>query len=408
MTTATIDLPDKLVDLFGGSARFRVSHGGRGSGKTKGFAKMTAIRGYMAGMTGKSGVILCGREHLNSLEESSLEEVKDAIRSEPFLMDYYEIGEKFVRSKDRRIRYVFAGLRHNLDSVKSKANILLAWIDEAESVSESAWMKLIPTVRTEGSEIWITYNPESSESATHRRFRAATSDDVKVVELNWRDNPWFPDVLEAERKRDLEQRPDVYGHIWEGEFLTQTNVQVFAGKWKVQEFTPDTTWNGPYFGVDFGFRPDPLAAVKCWVHDENLYIEKEAYGNEVEIDATVDFIKRRMPEIANYEIRADSAEPKTISYLQRMGLPRIQPVKKWPNSVAEGIRFIRGFKSVIIHPTCTGAARDFRLYSHKVDRLTGDILPDVLDADNHAPDAVRYAIAPLIKQQGAGKMVIRL
>jgi phage terminase large subunit len=86
----------------------------------------------------------------------------------------------------------------------------------------------------------------------------------------------------------------------------------------------------------------------------------------------------------------------------------MQGVKKWPNSIQEGIRFIRGFKSVIIAPNCKGAIDDFRLYSHKVDKLSGDILPDVIDANNHAPDAVRYAIAPLIKVQASGKMVIRI
>jgi phage terminase large subunit len=405
---AEIQLPDKLLPVFSGAARYRVAHGGRGSGKTKAFAKMAAMWGYIAGKSGRVGVILCGREHLNSLDDSSMAEVKEAIQSEPFLASYYEMGEKYIRSRDGRIRFLFVGLRHNLDSVKSKASILLAWVDEAESVSEQAWRKLVPTVRTEGSEIWVTYNPESPESATHRRFRAVQDDSIKIAELNWRDNPWFPDVLNDERKRDQEYRPDVYGHIWEGDFLSQTDVQVFAGKWRVQEFEPQQGWAGPYFGMDFGFRPDPLAAVKVWVHDESLWIEKEAYANNVEIDATADFVSRHMPEIAQHVVRADSAEPKTISYLQRHGLPRIEPVKKWPNSVEEGIRFIRGFKSVIIHPRCTGSARDFRLYSHKVDRMTGDILPDVLDADNHAPDAVRYAIAPLIKQQGAGKMVIRI
>ena len=100
--------------------------------------------------------------------------------------------------------------------------------------------------------------------------------------------------------------------------------------------------------VDFGFRPDPLVAVKCWVNDENLYIEKEAYGVGIEIDNTHNFISSQIPEFDRYTCRADSAEPKTISYLQRHGFPRMEGVKKWPNSIQEGIRFIRGFKSVII------------------------------------------------------------
>lgn len=216
---ARIELPPKLVDLFDGKARYRVAYGGRGSGKTRSFALMSAVYGYKWGMSGNQGQILCAREHLNSLDESSLEEVKSAIRSVEWLNAYYEIGEKFIRSKDGRINYVFAGLRRNLDSIKSKARVILAWIDEAENVSEGAWQKLIPTIREEESEIWVTYNPESKHSAVHQRFRKAPSNDVKVCEINWRDNPWFPDVLNQERLNDKELRPDVYDHIWEGAFL---------------------------------------------------------------------------------------------------------------------------------------------------------------------------------------------
>jgi phage terminase large subunit len=228
VTTATIDLPPKLVPIFDGAARYRGSYGGRGSGKTRTFAKMTAIMGYQWGMSGKEGQILCAREHLNSLDESSLEEIKAAIRSEAFLAEYYEIGEKFVRSKDGRIKYTFSGLRHNLDSIKSKARILLCWVDEAEPVSDEAWRKLIPTIREEGSEIWVTWNPERKQSATHKRFRENPPEGAKITELNWRDNPWFPAVLEQERQNDMKNRPDHYAHIWEGEFVTVVEGAYYA------------------------------------------------------------------------------------------------------------------------------------------------------------------------------------
>lgn len=220
MTTQQISLPPKLVPVFEGKARYRGSWGSRGSGKTRSFALMTAVWGFRFGSSGISGQILCGREHLNSLEESSLEEIKAAIRSVGWLEDYYDIGEKYIRSKDGRISYVFAGLRHNLDSIKSKARVLLAWIDEAETVSESAWRKLTPTVRgDEDSEIWVTWNPESKDSATHKRFRDNPPTNSKIVRLNYDDNPWFPNVLEQERLEDLERRPDSYGHVWMGDFL---------------------------------------------------------------------------------------------------------------------------------------------------------------------------------------------
>jgi phage terminase large subunit len=228
VTTAKIELPPKLVDVFDGEARYRVAYGGRGSGKTRTFAKMTAIRGYQWGATGQEGQILCAREYMNSLDESSLEEIKAAIRSEPFLNEYYEIGEKFIRSKDGRIKYTFSGLRHNLDSIKSKARILLCWVDEAEPVSDEAWRKLIPTIREEGSEIWVTWNPERKNSATHKRFRENPPEHTRGTEINWRDNPWFPSVLEQERVNDFTRRPDHYGHIWEGEFVTVVEGAYYA------------------------------------------------------------------------------------------------------------------------------------------------------------------------------------
>lgn len=220
MSQATIELPDKLVPVFSGRARYRGAYGGRGSAKTRTFAKMSALWGYKAAKAGREGIILCGREFMNSLEDSSLAEVKAAIRSEPFLKDFYEIGEKFVRTRCGRVSYSFSGLRHNLDSIKSKAKILLFWADEAEAISETAWKKVIPTVREDGSEIWVTWNPERRGSATDKRFRQNPPDDAKIVEMNWSDNPFFPDVLDQERLRDQRDRPEEYDHIWEGDYVS--------------------------------------------------------------------------------------------------------------------------------------------------------------------------------------------
>ncbi|MDY0710593.1 PBSX family phage terminase large subunit, partial [Pasteurella multocida] len=236
-------------------------------------AKMTAVIAYKRAMAGDSGVILCGREFMNSLEDSSLEEVKQAIRAESFLNDFFEIGEKYIRTKCGRVSYIFSGLRHNLDSIKSKARILLAWVDEAESVSEMAWSKLIPTVREHNSEIWLTWNPEKRDSATDKRFRQFPPDSSVIVEMNYTDNPWFPDVLEQERLNDKKRLDDAtYRWIWEGAYLEASEAQIFNGKYEELEFKPNQDFNGPYFGLDFGFAKDPTAAVKCWVFDNNLYI----------------------------------------------------------------------------------------------------------------------------------------
>ena len=231
MSTVQIEIPPKLLPVFTGPADVRGAYGGRGSGKTRTFAKMTAIRAYMWDMAGREGIILCGRQFMNSLDDSSMEEIKAAIRSEPWLMGHFEIGEKFIRTKSRRVSYKFAGLDRSLDSIKSKSRILLCWVDEAEPVTEEAWIKLIPTLREEDSELWVTWNPESKRSSTHKRFREGPADPrMKVAEINFKDNPWFPSVLDRTRKRDLAARPEQYEHIWEGAF-----AHVFAGAYYVKE-----------------------------------------------------------------------------------------------------------------------------------------------------------------------------
>jgi len=199
---------------------YRIGYGGRGSAKTRSFAKMAAVHGYKCAEENRPGLIVCGREFMNSLEDSSLAEVKAAIASEPWLASVYDVGDKYVRTKDKRIEFAFTGLRHNLDSIKSKSRIRLLWVDEAEPVSEAAWQKAIPTVREDQSEIWVTWNPERRKSATHKRFRESPPAGAKIAAINWRDNPWFPETLNRTRLEDLEKRPDQYDHIWEGGFVS--------------------------------------------------------------------------------------------------------------------------------------------------------------------------------------------
>ena len=226
--TPQISLPPKLIPVFTGEARYRGAYGGRGSGKTRSFAIMAAVHGVRCAQAARSGIILCVREFMNSLDDSSMAEVKAAIQEDAFLASWYEIGEKFIRTKDRRVEFKFAGLNRNVDSVKSKSKILLCWADEAEPIIDLAWQKLIPTVREDQSEIWVTWNPERKNSSTHERFRGNAPDGAKIVELNWRDNPRFPDVLEQERINDFTRRPDHYEHIWEGDFVTVVEGSYYA------------------------------------------------------------------------------------------------------------------------------------------------------------------------------------
>lgn len=223
MQTAQIELPEKLIPVFAGPADVRGARGGRGSAKTRSFATMIAVRGYMFGMAGIKGLLLCGRQFMNSLADSSLEEVKRAIEEVSWLAEWYDVGQNYIKSKDGSIEFVFVGLDRNIASVKSKGRILICWVDEAEPVTDEAWTTLIPTLREEGSdwnaELWVTWNRKRKKAAVEKRFSNSKDPLIKIVELNWRDNPKFPAKLERDRLRDKEERPDQYDHVWEGDYV---------------------------------------------------------------------------------------------------------------------------------------------------------------------------------------------
>lgn len=409
MTTANVQIIPRLIPMFTvpfGAVDFRVAHGGRGSGKTMSFAKMVVIQAYVFASTGVSGGILCAREFMNSLEDSTLAEIKAAIASEDWLAPWFDVGEKYVRTRNLpgRVDFIFAGLRHNLDSLKSKARILLTWVDEAENVSEVAWRKLLPTVMRFAGEVWLTYNPEDPESATHKRFRANPSPRILIEQVNWDDNPWFPEALERERIDDQRFRPDTYEHIWNGEFLTLTEAQVFAGKYRIEAMEPPPNAT-PYFGLDFGFSSDPFAAVRIYKIGRTLLWRREAYSRGVLIHKLGGEIRAGVgDDVARYDVIADSSRPDDIGYLQQpihvsggsFQLPRVKGSVKGKGSVEAGVEFIKSHDNVI-HPDCKNIAKEFKLYSYKVDRQSGQILPILVDSWNHAIDAGRYALEPVMR-----------
>lgn len=235
-----MEIPRKLIPVFEADVKYRGAFGGRGSAKTNTFAKMTAVKGDVLATQGVFGVILCAREFQVSLRDSLFKEVKAAIQQDPYLSTRWEVGREYIRHVTGNVEYVFSGMRHNIESLKGIARILIAWIDEAETVGSDAWQVFIPTLRSESSdeerargviyqsEVWVTWNPASDKSATHLRFRADQTNRMAIVEMNWRDNSWFPKGLEEERQEDMEKRPDDYSHIWEGAFKTAFKGSYYA------------------------------------------------------------------------------------------------------------------------------------------------------------------------------------
>ena len=386
--------------------RYKIAYGGRGSGKSYTFTDALIVRAI-----GKRTRILCAREFQSSISESVHRLIVKRIEDLGFKA-LFTVTRDAIRCLNGS-EFVFKGLHHNVDQIKSMAGVDVCWVEEAQSTSKESLGVLIPTIREPDSEIWMTLNPRLESDPVYQTFIADSHPDAYLMKVNYSENKHFPAVLDAERRLMLERDPALYRHVWEGECLSQTDAQIFKDKWQVQDFTPTADWGAPLYGLDWGFSQDPTACVKVYAHDETLYIEKEAVKIGLDLDDTAQFVMHHMPEIKEAVIRADCARPESIRHISQDGallnrgiptrpcLQRIQAVNKWKGSVEDGIQHMRAYKRIVVHPRCSEAIKEFTLYSYKVDKRTDDILRDIVDKHNHVIDAIRYAVDPLIERKSS-------
>ncbi len=390
-------LPRVHLDLLNPKipARYRVGYSGRGAAKSWSFGRGLVLRALA-----RYELILCAREFMNSIADSVHRTLCDQI-------DMLELGAYFKPQLTsiegtNGSEFIFSGIRNNVQKIKSTEGVTIAFLEEAEATSSDSWQVIIPTIRKAGSEIWVIFNPNQSTDATYERMITSPPPRAIVVKSSWRDNPWLS--ADAIAEKDYLQRvdPDAYLHVWEGECNIAGDAQVFKGKYVIEAFeapvAPAPLWDGPYHGADWGFSVDPTALVKCWISGNTLFVEFEAYKVGCDIDKTP-VLFDTVPKAKDYVIRADSARPETISYMQQHGYPKIVSVVKRKDSVEDGIAFLRSFEKIVIHPRCQHTAEEMRLYSYKRERITGDILPDLEDRSNHTIDALRYATAEVMHQR---------
>lgn len=372
--------------------RYKCLYGGRGSGKSWACADALLIEGCLRPIR-----VLCAREFQNSIKESVHYLLKERIEALG-LDNFYTVQEAAIIAPNGS-QFVFKGIRHNVQSIKSMAGLTHCWIEEGQTISAESWRVLVPTIREEGSEIWVTFNPLNKDDCIYQEFVVKGKQDGYIQRVNWDLNPHFPKTLDAERREMQRTDPDLYAHIWEGECWERSEAQVLGGKWVVDEFEPQPDWDGPYHGADWGFGPDPTAAVRLWIANRRLYVEYESYAHHLEIDGTAQRWMADIPGIERYQVRADSATPSNISYVKRNGIPNIVGAIKGKGSVEGGIAFLRSFEQIVVHPRCKNFAQECRLYSYKVDRLSGAVLPDLVDKHNHAIDSSRYALEEIMRQR---------
>jgi phage terminase large subunit len=365
-------------------ARYKGAHGGRGSGKSHLFATMV-IGSHVADPNTNT---VCIREIQQTLKYSSKKLLEQKI-IDLGVEHYFEIQDSVIKSRKGKGIIIFTGMQdHTADSIKSLEGFDRAWVEEAQSLSQRSIDLLRPTIRKEGSEIWFTWNPRFETDPVDVLLRGSDlPPGSAVVQVNYSDNKWFPDVLRAEMEYDRGRDLDKFGHVWLGGYVKNSEARVFKN-WKVEDF--DTPNDAMFrFGADWGFSVDPTTLVRCYVVGRNLYVDHEAYMVGCEILDTPDLFMT-VPESEKWPIVADSARPETISHMRKNGFPKIMGAIKGPKSVEDGVEWLKSF-DIIVHSRCVHLIDELVLYSWKIDKITGKVLPVLEDKKNNIIDALRYA-----------------
>jgi phage terminase large subunit len=334
------------------------------------------------------------------------------------LQDQFEIQAKAIYGVNGS-EFIFAGIKTDPGKIKSTEGVDICFVEEAEKVSEDSWRVLIPTIRKRGSEIWVCFNPRLDDDETYKRFVLGSPPDMRRIEMNWPDNPWFPEELELERQYALDLIRDAkdddarseaqadYDHVWEGQTQRHADAAIFRRRIVIEDFAEPGERQRLFYGADWGFSQDPTALIRFWITDhkddrgaayQELWISHEAFGRGVELDEVPAFFDS-VPGSRNWPIKADCSQPQQISYVKRQGF-NITGAEKWPGSVEDGLAHIKAFRLIHIHTRCKRMQEESRMYKYKVDRITGEILPLVVDAFNHGWDSVRYGLDGYIQKRG--------
>ena len=413
-----LEVPKQLDNIWK-PFRHKAIHGGRGGTKSHTMAGVLVTKGVERPLR-----VGCYREIQKSIGTSVKRLLDDKIDALGLRGAYHSTEYKIVGPNGTE--FLFGGLRTNAESIKSTEGLDVAWIEEANTVSQASLELLKPTVRKDDSELWYGWNRKHATDPVDDMFLNPNHPPPPrswVQRINWRHNPWFPQVLIDEMEYDKKRDFDKYLHVWEGQLLQRSAARVF-NNWTMDDLDDEIEELGitPRLGADWGFANDPNVVIELYVVPEKrlIYIKNEVYKVKCEIDETPAFMAgtdTRGPEDARWtnthnhpglkavrdghRIVADSARPELISYLRHRGFNIIK-AKKGPNSIEEGVEFLKTF-DIVIHPRCTRSEAEFTHYSYKVDKLTDEVLPELADKHNHLIDAARYALEDIrLRQAGTG------
>lgn len=403
---AKAEFPIKLKGLFEKS-RYKVAYGGRGGAKSWGIARALLIKGAKDPMR-----ILCAREFQTSIKDSVHKLLCDQIEALG-LLGFYEITQNSIRGKNGT-EFAFVGLRNNVANIKSYEGVDICWVEEAQTTSRLSWNILIPTIRKQGSEIWISFNPELETDETYQRFVLNPPQDCIQIKINWSDNPWFPDTLllekDALKARDLE----AYNQVWEGLCRQSVDGAIFAKELQQAELDGRLT-KVPYDATkpvhavfDLGWADSTAIWFLQFVGMETRlirYIEdsQKTISHYLATMQTFGYVYDKVWLPHDAENKTLAAAGRSIDDIVRAAGYKTQILPRVP--ILDSINAAR-----TIFPSCyfdrENAAEGInclRHYRYEVDPATGQFSRSPLhDHYSHGADAFRY-IALMIKEPAARK-----
>jgi len=383
-----IEIPSEYKALFDKGWREAAIYGGRYSLKSHTVARYLLIRARQAKTR-----IGCFREFQNSIGESSHQLLADLIRQ--YELNEFEVTNNAIINKLNGSDFIFKGLWNNEQSIKSIEGIDIAWVEEAQTISNNSIEVLTPTVRKDGSQIIYTYNRLLEDDPVHTRLVIEGRPNTLILNVNYDvaiKYGMMPDVIRLEMEDDKEKRPSLYRHKWLGE-PSSTERKIYKDWIQIEEVPAEARLERR--GLDFGYSNDPTAFVDIYRYNGAYILDEQLYRKGMLNKPIADFILNLpRPETL---IIADSAEPKSIDELKMYGLV-VLPAIKGAGSISSGIGFVQHQK-IMVTKRSLNLWKEYLNYMWRVDSKTGKILNVPEDVNNHCMDALRYALSSITRPQ---------
>lgn len=376
-----INIPNEYRRLFDSDWREAAIYGGRYSLKSHTVARCLLIKARM-----KKTRVACFREFQNSIAESSYQLLLDLIKQ--YQLHDFKATHNSIINEVTKSDFLFKGLWNNEQSIKSIEGIDIAWVEEAQTVSDKSLEVLTPTVRKDGSQIIYTYNRLLEEDPVHNRLVIQGRPNTLIINVNYDiaiKYGMMTDVILQEIEDDKEKRPALYKHKWLGEPYTQEKK--IYNDWLIIDEIPHEARLERY-GLDFGFTNDPAALVAVYKYNDGFILDELLFSPGL-----------TNPKIASYILNldkaltiADSSEPKSIAEIAAHGI-MIKGARKGSDSVLFGIQFVQDQK-ISVTKRSLNIIREYRNYLWQTDDR-GKIINDPVGGDDHTLDAVRYALTSI-------------